>query len=234
MKMLLTGDWHGDWVTMGVPRYTEVENAAEETVRAAVDQRVDLYVFMGDLTDPDSGPSVFRCVDLALRTANELSRRRITSFWLAGNHDVSEDGTGTTTLTPLRSGNERSEHTLFERPYVVDFGLHFLMLPFTAASHTYNPEELAKEFVAKNDRGVVLGHLSVPGVIPGEETTEMPRGRDVRFPVEVFKDKPDFFLANGHYHRRQRSPDGVWMPGSLARLTFGEEDHKPSYLIVEL
>jgi DNA repair exonuclease SbcCD nuclease subunit len=78
----------------------------------------------------------------------------------------------------------------------------------------------------------VAGHLSVPGVVPGEEVTEMPRGRDIRFPIEACAGVD--LLMNGHIHRRQVSPDGVVIPGSLAKLTFSEEENTPGFLIIDV
>jgi hypothetical protein len=114
-------------------------------------------------------------------------------------------------------------------------GLKLLALPFTATSHTYDPEEVVRRAARETmPPDMVVGHLSVEGVQLGEETTDMPRGRDIIFPREVLRQLlPSAFLANGHYHKMQVH-DGVHIPGSLARLTFGAVDHKPGFMIVEV
>ena len=66
MKILHTSDWHADWSTSGVDRYDDVAEAVAQTVKEAVDRKVDLYVFAGDLADPDDGPRVLRAVELAV------------------------------------------------------------------------------------------------------------------------------------------------------------------------
>jgi hypothetical protein len=40
-------------------------------------------------------------------------------------------------------------------------------------------------------------------------------------------------LFNGHYHRRQTFR-GITIPGALERLTRGEIEHEPGFLIVDV
>lgn len=232
MKILCTSDWHLDWVSMGVSRFDEVSRAVDKTVEEAVRRRVDLYLFTGDLCDPDSGTSVFRCAAKAIEVAKRLAAEEIQSVWVVGNHDVLEDGSGDTTLTPLK---ETGYAVVFDKPAFmrVNSTTHLLALPFTASSHGYDPAAFVKEHRQFFEGPwIVAGHLMVPGVVPGEETLEMPRGRDVVFPIEECSGAA--LMINGHYHRRQKSPGGVVIPGSLARLTAGEQHHEPSFLVLEV
>jgi len=59
----------------------------------------------------------------------------------------------------------------------------------------------------------------------------MPRGRGIPLPLEQLRGAKAIF--NGHFHRRQKIGP-VWIPGSLARLTFCEEKHEPGYLVAEV
>ena len=253
MRILATSDWHPDAKTLGHARFADVDIAVRETVDAAIDLRVDAYVFLGDLCDPDSGSAAFRCVELAMSAALALARSGIESHWMAGNHDVIEDGSGDTTLSPLR---ELYRHTMqsgkngvvyvHERPALVHLKKTraALFLPYTATSHAYQPNwetaEVLKHMLTPEEKLIVFGHLAVEGVIPGEETTEMPRGRDVLFPRQLFPDSmaDRVVLMNGHYHRQQRHrmPGfcDVHIPGAPTRFTFGEQDNTPGYLLVEV
>jgi len=233
-------DLHLDAVTMGVPRFPELEQALAHTVQVAAQQKVDAYVFLGDLCDPDSGPTVFKCVELAIRTARCLADAYgIRSYWLAGNHDVIEDGSGLTTLGPIRPALG-SHGMVIEHPtsWALD-GATFVALPFTATSHAYDPAKFLADHLPTGAHGgpyVVLSHLNVPGIIPGEETTEMPRGRDITLPLELLA-RPDVLVLQGHYHRQQvhrHMGAVVNVCGSLARLTHGEEEHTPGYLLCEV
>ena len=234
MKLVVTSDWHVDHVTNGVSRFAEIERAAQESVSTAIEQKADAYVFLGDLCDPDAGSAVFRCIRTAIAVASRLWASKIPSIWLAGNHDVIEDGTGETTLSPLRHVDgacvaESSTQVRFA-------GVAFACLPFTAATSPrpgLDPESFLKGWNHSKDASIVLSHLTVPGVVPGEETTELPRGREVLLPEALAHEKACLVLQ-GHYHRRQRTALGTQIPGSLARLTFGEQSHFPSYLVAEV
>jgi exonuclease SbcD len=254
MKLLLCSDFHADATTMGQARFSDVDRAVRQTVEYAIEHKVDAYCFLGDLCDPDSGSAVFRSVELAISAAVELSDAGIPNIWIAGNHDVIEDGSGDTTLSPLRplagAGSltklyERpGKHQLFERlrkdrAQTEELTIH--ALPFTATSHPYRPsvEIEEKKMLLRSGTHVVLAHLTVPGVEPGEETNEMPRGRDVMFPREQFPDTAqNVHCFQGHYHRQQTHElpgfRPVHIPGSAARFTFGEEQNNPGFLVVEV
>jgi len=235
MKLLFTSDWHLDHVTAGKSRFDEVCSAVDETVRTAVQEKCDHYFFLGDLMDPDSGSVTYRALKFVNNTMKWLREQEIISHWLVGNHDVIEDGLGTTTLTPLATAMNTY---VYEHPQLSQFSnFTVLALPFTPTSHAYIPGDFIKSSakrITPSTPVVVIGHLNIAGVIPGEETYEMPRGREVVFPREEIRNYlPNAYLFNGHYHRRQIH-DGVHIPGALARLTFGEERHAPGYMIVEI
>jgi DNA repair exonuclease SbcCD nuclease subunit len=238
-KILHTSDWHLDWRTVGVARFDEVRAASRQTVEAAIRQKVDLYAFTGDLADSDGGTGVLRCVEVAIEVATLLSNAGIESCWVAGNHDVVEDGTGLTTLSPLRALGFGSMVRVFEQPRVAEVDdCALLALPYPAATNPYDPVAFVRE--AKALRGfekvVVLTHLQVEGAQLGEETTDMPRGRDVRFPHEECG--LGWTILAGHYHKRQTIArpglPPVHVVGALARLAFGEQSNTPSYSIIEL
>jgi DNA repair exonuclease SbcCD nuclease subunit len=266
MKFIVASDFHFDAVTAGVRRFEELERAAVAVVKHAIEAKVDAFLFLGDLCDPDTGSAVFRCVELAQRMAVKLAQERITSFWMAGNHDVIEDGTGHTTLTPMRSIEKWGAKRLFPEPgsilvverwehFIIDTGrdkkdhtppITFAFLPYTATSHHYSPKDVMPTQAFHNAWRaqapvVFAGHLSIPGIVPGEETHEMGRGRDMTFPYdEIIERRREYptLMLNGHYHRQQhfrklKDSRGIHIPGSMARLTFGEEYHAPGYLFVE-
>jgi DNA repair exonuclease SbcCD nuclease subunit len=229
-----------------VDRFDDVRRAVHRTVDVAIAEKVDAYAFLGDLCDPDDAPRALRAVELMLEVERRLSAECITSYWLAGNHCVIEDGSGRTVLSPMRalqSVRSKSEVHLFEGAEVRrDFGnVAVLALPFTASSHPYDPAEFVRQAAAYRETFVVLSHLAVPGIQPGEETTEMPRGREVILPVDALlalkQRVKKLVVLSGHYHRAQtvdiRGLE-VHVVGSVERLTFGEERHDPSFLILEV
>ncbi len=253
-RLLLWSDVHLDHVSSGVPRFDELRATVDKIRTAAKSLEVDLVMFLGDLCDPDSGPVVFRCLEVVLDFALRLNdEEKIPSFFLAGNHDVLNDGSGCTTLTPLRAIADNEECIfLAEKPglYVVPGVVAIGALPFTAPSHGYDPpavvERIAEQYRQRildllpgdeREPLVYAGHLHIPGVIPGAETTDLPRGREVLFPFAQTVQSHARF--NGHYHRQQAfdPKDGgppILISGSLARLTHGEEDHEPGFILVDV
>jgi len=263
MELVITSDWHSDWSTYGVPRWRDVERAVYASVEHAVNIGAGGYLFGGDLADPDTGGASYRSSGLAIDVAAHLSKAKIPSVWIRGNHDVYEDGSGASTLTPLAMA---AKH--FPGVYVAEeprlFGvwkdLAVLCLPFMPVSHGVDMEltsdvlwpesglhspgcDLEKECSCGASekpppRVLVLSHLTVPGIHPGTETTEMPRGREILYPFTATRRAA--FRVQGHYHERQLfSPppgEGVELiiPGSLARLAFGEEDHEPGFLVLDV
>lgn len=243
MKILCTSDWHGDWVTHHVRRFDEVARAARMTCDHAIHNGIELFVFCGDLANPDSGPIVYDSLDLAIGIASDLADAKIPSVWISGNHDVIEEGRGTTTLTPMRDMNHHFVH-------VYETGTHecietrsgnfvdIYALPYPSVTRPYDFTNVRVEQTTAV--GLVVSHLSVPGVQPGEESHEMARGRDITYPFELadkaLKARRGAMLQ-GHYHRRQSLKFGehhMHIPGSLARLTFNEEHHDPSFLVIEV
>ena len=239
-KIVATSDWHVDASTHGVDRFNELHDAAHRSVDVAIEEDAVAYFFLGDLCDPDCGSRAFRSIKLAIEIAVRLNDAGISSYWLAGNHDVIEDGSGFTTLSPLLP--LCGLVSVFERPSVgfirrgLPSPIRVVALPFCATSHDYDPnvflQNVALEKVPR-ERTIVIGHLNVPGVVPGEETLEMPRGRSVTFPSKAAT-SIGALVFHGHYHRQQRTEEGIWIPGSLARLTFNEEGNRPGFLVAEI
>lgn len=244
MKIVVVSDLHADKDTLGISRFSEVERALSKVTDFAVENSVDAVICLGDVSDPDTGGAAYRAMSMVIACALDLDSRGIPSIWIAGNHDVWEDGTGLSTLSPLAAVSE--EHALIhvaERPMVVDVSgkkgvgdlIRVLCLPFTAVSHNYDPRAYAREAFAALPPGlrmITAGHLAIAGVVPGEETTEMPRGRDVTFPVE--ETSRSVLRLNGHYHHRQTTAEGIIIPGSLCRFTFHDEVHDPGFLLIDL
>lgn len=238
MKIVFSSDWHGDAITQGVDRYDEVERSVMETVHHAIKVNADAYVFCGDLCDPHASRS-HRAVALAHQVASTLRSHMIHSYWLVGNHDVIEDGSGSHTLMSLAWADNVG--CIFPRQAWLQasnkFLLNIIALPFTPSSHSYDPVEFIESDKIKFDNEhpiLVIGHLNLKGICAGSETLDMPRGREVFWPTNAIRAKfPKAIMVGGHYHERQVY-DGVHIIGSTARLTYGEGHHKVGYLELEI
>lgn len=237
-RIVVTSDWHLDAMTAGFARFDDVRASVDDSVNAAIDMGVILYAFTGDLCDPYV-TRAHGCAEYAAYVAARCAAAGIPSRWLVGNHDVIEDGHGNNTMSALlgaEKGSKGGMWRVYDRPVVERFhGLDIIALPFTPRSHPYNPAEFIRT-VAPGIRepAIVLAHLNIEGIKPGSETSELPRGRDVFFPLRECRELlPDVLLVCGHYHERQVF-DGIHIPGSLERLTFGEEDNRPGFLVIEV
>jgi hypothetical protein len=228
--MLVFSDVHRDAVTMGVPRFDELTETLEEIKTIAFNHGCNSMVFNGDWCDPDS-PRTLRCIESAAEFAAGMKRDLgVESYWVNGNHDVVEDGHGTSVLSVL-SAIDGVEVVSGPDEFVQD-GVSIAFLPFTARAKNYDPEKWAKVF--ETETRWVFGHLNLIDFVPGSETEEMPRGRDVIWPTKQLANRcPKAKLIGGHYHGGTRF-DGVEIIGSPAIFTFGEEGNKPRVGVLSL
>lgn len=247
MKLLVFSDLHGDWTTGGVERFDEASRALDQVESYAVSRKVDRVIFLGDLTDPDVDPTLaHRTVARALAFAIALRDAGVASTWLVGNHDYIDDGRGSHTLMALASAGFKVHATPSNRyehpPLTPDKRVEFVWLPYGR----YDPDKYVCELAASHRMGtkggalVVGGHMTrVPGAGAGSETIDMARGRDIAFPLEACRELAEaggyekVVLLNGHFHNRV--VDGpVLIPGSMFRVTHGEEQHEPGFLVIEV
>ena len=250
MKILVTADWHLDASTGGMRRLDDVKRAVVESVDYSIRNGVGVYLFLGDLMDPDCGSRAFACLEVAIRAALALASNGIESHWIAGNHDVIEDGSGRTTLTPMLPLEEynrfKSRIYVHESSRIVTMmsgsstdRATLLTLPYAPLARSYDPTAMVA-FIEESKREtclplVIAGHMTeMPGIVPGSETKDMARGRGMAFPFDACeKLKQKHLMLNGHFHDRQTFKD-VHIPGSLERLTFGEERNEPGWLVCEV
>lgn len=231
-KFFITSDWHLDAVTAGVSRRREVHDAVQEIVERARIEGAG-FIFAGDLCDPDALDS-HRHTAAAVKIAMQLGAGspRVQSLWMVGNHDIVEDGHQTTTLSPLAAMGAEviANHT---RLSFGDFTIG--MLPYTAKTHPYDPTVVVCEWSTWGPLpDVVIGHLDCAALQPGSETDTMARGRHIEWPLAALAQHvPGATLIGGHYHRgQQKGP--LHIIGAPARFNFGESDHEPGYLSVEI
>jgi DNA repair exonuclease SbcCD nuclease subunit len=245
MKIICSSDWHADASTAGLDRFEDVERLVWDHVYAtAVDERVGLFIFLGDLCDPDTRRS-HRSIALAHEVAFDLHREGIESRWLVGNHDVVEDGSGTSTLSALAMVRDMgpSWPRVYEDPCVEQIraerssgSVTIVALPYPSRARAYDPIAFVEGLDMPGDGSILFaGHLSIAGIRPGSESGEMARGREVLWPIDAirrrFGDRAT--CVGGHIHRAQEF-DTIRVAGSLERLRFDEEEHSPGFLLIEI
>lgn len=246
MKLLAYGDIHLDWTTGGFERFDEGSRALDQVESYAASRGVTHCVFLGDLSDPDDEALCHRAVARAVEHDRRMREAGVRVDWVVGNHDVIEDGRGSHTLMAIAAAGG----SVYSRPgnrIVHGYGdrVEFVFLPYGGLGGRYDPDRFVRQLAESHRMGlkggslVVCGHATlVPGTGKGSEATDLARGRDLAFPLEACRELAaaggygKVVLLNGHVHRR--TVDGpVLTPGSLARLTHGEQDHEPGFLVIE-
>lgn len=232
MRIYVTSDWHLDAVTAGVERFKDVLGKVADLAERVVESDADAFVFCGDLANPDNPSRLLRALRVGVGVAASLKMMEIPSLWLTGNHDVVEDGLGTSTLTPIKDVAKVADQPMTGTWHLGDENrlLTWMALPYTPASHPYDPEA----FVERCDEDVelVFSHLNVRGIGPGSETKDFLRGREVFLPHRLIQRKwPRCRIIQGHYHRPQEF-EGVTVVGALERFTRADVDEPRGWLVV--
>lgn len=234
MRLVAWGDAHVDASTAGLQRFADVQGAMRDVAAYACnpENRIDACLFLGDLCNPDSGSVVLRAIHAALEMQLMLERAGVAGIWLAGNHDVIDDGTGRSTITPLRI----TRATVAEcAPSIANVkGVDILLLPYPPRAMRYDPAAYVEKMLIHGAKKcMAAGHLQVNGAQLGSETRDMGRGADVQYPAEQLRERGVNLMLNGHYHCRQEVR-GVVMPGSLERLRFDEQGNRCGFLVCEV
>lgn len=227
IRIVAISDLHADWWTDGYERFDDVRDSLEAAVDHAIETKADAFVFAGDAGNV--GESSHRVAHLLGTAAARLAAVNMPSLWVAGNHDVDEGGSGTSTLTPLRMLEGVTFCArVFESPGVLPVSsgsntVLFVCLPYPSRARAYDPEAFIAGLPdAHLNAGtvVVVSHLNVPeiesmwGVRPelvrrGSEDAEMARGRRAYFPTEEVARIParcnrPVAIIQGHYHEPMR------------------------------
>lgn len=236
--IIVSSDWHLDAVTAGVPRFDDVNQKVMAILEKALLQGdgLDAFVFCGDLCNPDT-PRAWKAVEVAVRVAATLDREEIPTLWLNGNHDVLADGSGASVLDPLRSIGLVASGPIHGCFHSTGRGrmVNWIAFPFAAVGpHAYDPEAWVEKVQPTGPIDLVFSHLNVEGIVPGSETTDFARGRQVFLPTEVIRRRwPAAKIIQGHYHRPQmKRADQVTVVGSLELFTRADEGEARGYLEV--
>lgn len=259
MKILVTSDWHVDAATAGVERLPEIAEYVSALEIAIDEQEVDLVLNLGDSWDPGSvhDPRWCRFVYESFTHLGRAVRSRVDGggngpglVAIPGNHDVVDVSDPTSTLSGLRVAGD-SATLVLEAPSchgIVRGSQHVALLALPYVSRAYERTDGYRRALddaleaalraARNSPVVVLGHLAFEGMVPGSESAEMARGREVAFPVDLVAEVSPTVVVNGHYHARQTIRRGaldVEIPGAPIRFTFGEaRDGARGFLVLEV
>jgi len=270
LKLLHFSDAHIDIANYGrhdpqtgLPvRVLDFLKSLDEIVDTAIREKVDLVLFTGDAyKDRNPAPTFQREWG---RRIMRLSKARIPTLLLVGNHDLSPS---------LGRAHAMEEYNTLEIPYVrvlakpeflgpadlwalplqviaVPWVARSQMLAFGNVSSTESAEiyahlesllgEQVKGFLDQADAAlpiVLMAHASVQGAIYGGERSVM-LGADLVLSGSLVKDKRWDYVALGHIHKaqdvNQNFKPPVVYPGSIERVDFGEARDDKFFVTVNL
>lgn len=237
MKSLVYSDSHLDSSTAGMRRIDDLVGAYRRIVEITLQQRVRHVFFLGDLADPDCGSILIRVLDETMALIRTLNSHDVESTWIRGNHDVVQDGSDTSTLTPLRqmAGAHVIESPTMSR-HAAWGSTEICFLPYPTRMSPYEPEEFLQQNRFSSDKHkVVMAHCTgIDGVKVGSETRDMARGATLQFPLAECRRQDVNVMLCGHFHAAQTTESGIIIPGSLECLRFDEEHNEPSVVILEI
>jgi exonuclease SbcD len=270
MKLLHFADAHIDMANYGrhdpetgLPlRVLDFLKALDMIVDTAIAEKVDMVIFAGDAYKDRSPAPTFQR-EWGKRIIR-LSRARIPTLLLVGNHDLSP-ATG--------RAHAIQEFDTLEVPYVRvlqkpqfykpadlwDLPVQVIAMPWVSrsglmasieVSGTDTKElfskietrisELVEDWVNEADRSLPLiltAHASVEGAVFGAERMVM-LGSDLVLPTSLVKDQRLDYVALGHIHKPQNLNEGyhppVIYPGSIERIDFGEAMDDKFFVIADV
>jgi exonuclease SbcD len=270
VKILHFADAHIDMANYGrhdpesgLPlRVMDFLKSLDEIVDTAISEKVDMVLFAGDAyKDRNPAPTFQREWG---RRIMRLSRAKIPTLLLVGNHDISPS---------LGRAHALEEYNTLQVPYVKvlsepaffgpkdlwDLPMQLISLPWIARSQmmaflnlqgedvagVYDKleaklTEIVQAYLDEADSSLptmLAAHASVQGASFGGERTVM-LGSDLVLSGSLVKDRRLDYVALGHIHKKQDLNETgyppVVYPGSIERVDFGEAQDDKFFVILEL
>ena len=270
MKLLHFADAHIDMANYGrhdpetgLPlRVLDFLKSLDAIVDAAVSEKVDMVIFAGDAYKDRSPAPTFQR-EWGKRIIR-LSRARIPTLLLVGNHDLSPaagrahaiqefDTLQVPFIKVLQKPEFLTPKDLWDVPVQVIampwISRSGLMASLEAgavdASALFSGiesriSELVEGWIDEADNQLPLiltAHASVEGALFGAERMVM-LGSDLVLPISLVKDERLDYTAMGHIHKPQDLNEGghppVIYPGSIERVDFGEAKDDKFFVIAEV
>ncbi len=249
--------------TSGLPlRVLDYLKSLDTIVDRAIEEQVDLVIFAGDAYK-DRNPAITYQREWNRRIMR-LSRAKIPTLLLVGNHDLSP-ALGRAHALESFDTLEVPFVRVIDRPVKLDpadlggVALQILALPWISRSGLLTfldlrSNDLSQVYDQLGERLIELvdgwleqidpnlpvmlaAHCSVQGASYGAEHKVM-LGRDLVLPGSLVKDSRLDYVALGHIHKSQDLNAGghppVIYPGSIERVDFGEAQDEKFFVIADI
>jgi exonuclease SbcD len=270
IKLLHFADAHIDMANYGqhdaatgLPlRVMDFLKSLDVIVDTAIKEKVDLVIFAGD-TYRDRSPAPTFQREWGKRIMR-LSRAKIPTLLLTGNHDVSPSQYRAHAIQEFDTLSPDYIHVasslkllgpddldgvpvqIVAIPWITRSGI--LSSLTTDSSNEEDPQELIEQAlnnwldqtISELDPDlptILTAHASIAGAKFGSEQT-VKIGRDVVLPPGLVANPALDYVALGHIHRYQDLNQGshppVVYPGSIERVDFGEINEEKGFIIAEI
>lgn len=270
IKLLHFADAHIDMANYGqhdaatgLPqRVMDFLKSLDFIVDTAISENVDLVIFAGD-TYRDRSPAPTFQREWGRRMM-KLSRAKIPTLLLTGNHDISPSALRAHAIQEFETLSPDYIHVVSQpkslTPQDLDgVPVQVIAIPWITrsgvmaalANESQNSEKiedvieqmltewLNREIVQLDTAlpTILTAHASIAGAKFGSE--QMVRiGRDVVLPLGMMTNRQLDYVALGHIHRFQDLNQGhhppVIYPGSIERVDFGEINEEKGFIIAEI
>ena len=251
MKFIHTSDWHLGRQFHNVSLLEDQQAVLEQLINYIEHNPVDAVVVAGDIYDRSVPPTV--AIELLNRVVKRICTELKTPMILiSGNHDGAERlGFGSEQmknaglhivsnfedmLTPIIIKTDSAgEVAFYGMPYNDPEQVRFAYKTSVSThdeAHQLLVEQIREHFISEQRR-VLVSHCFVDGAIESDSERPLSIGGSDRVSHEHFLDFD--YVALGHLHQPQKKgAEHIRYSGSLMKYSFGEQNQKKGFTLVEL
>ncbi|MGI2942900.1 exonuclease SbcCD subunit D [Vibrio diabolicus] len=251
MKFIHTSDWHLGRQFHNVSLLEDQQAVLEQLINYIEHNPVDAVVVAGDIYDRSVPPTV--AIELLNRVVKRICTELKTPMILiSGNHDGAERlGFGSEQmknaglhivsnfedmLTPIIIKTDSAgEVAFYGMPYNDPEQVRFAYKTSVSThdeAHQLLVEQIREHFTSEQRR-VLVSHCFVDGAIESDSERPLSIGGSDRVSHEHFLDFD--YVALGHLHQPQKKgAEHIRYSGSLMKYSFGEQNQKKGFTLVEL
>ncbi|MBI2996120.1 MAG: exonuclease SbcCD subunit D [Candidatus Melainabacteria bacterium] len=241
-------------------RFEDFISALDKPVNFAIDKKVDMVIFTGD-TYKHATPEPVYQREFAKRI-KKLSKNKILTILLVGNHDILYRIDGSDTLD-IYSTLSIEHVTVFNKIELKNIEtrngiVQVITLPHITKSRLLIKDEYRNLNLKEQDKlmiqkvkeaisamiekldpkspSILIGHGTIETAQFGSEQ-DLSIGKVLSYPLSIFQNTQVDYVGFGHIHRHQvlqKENPLILYAGSLERVDFSEENEDKGFIYLEL
>jgi DNA repair exonuclease SbcCD nuclease subunit len=233
-KILFVSDAHYGLKSAGFDRTEEVHKIMIGLVDYVEKNDIDIFIHGGDLGHIANPSSQIH--GLWIDLFNRLEDSGTLSYFLLGNHDVTNIGSEYGSLAPLYELGLASVKPIVKPSFILpdDAMVNLLFLPYNSRNHLGRTIDEASndivDFAKGNHNVLVFTHLNPVGAEVNDDFILRPVSAVV---PESIKELSPLGIFSGHIHKPQKIATNHWIVGSPICTDFGDVTDK-RFLVIEV